>query len=197
MQIGAENKQKVIWASALGAVALLTIAYQMFSSPSAPVTAAQPTTTTAGKARKNVSRNGKERAPKPERLDPTLDLRLLAQTEQTKYTGSGRNIFVAQVDIPAPVAPAVIESTGPIGPPAPPPPPPPPPINLKFFGFANKPGEPKKVFLSQGDDVFIAVEGDIVDRRYKIVHIGPASIEVEDVLYNNRQNIPLTQNSPG
>jgi hypothetical protein len=142
-----------------------------------------------------TSRNGKEKTAQ-ERLDPTLDLRLLAQTEQTRYTGSGRNIFVAQVDIPAPVAPAVIENTGPIGPPAPPPPPPPPPINLKFFGFANKPGEPKKVFLSQGEDVFIAVEGDIVDRRYKVVHIGPASVEIEDVLYNNKQNIPLTQ-APG
>jgi hypothetical protein len=197
VQIGSDNKKKVVWASVLGGLALLLVAYQLFSGPSAPVTAAQPATTTvAGKAKKSISRNGKERPAAQERLDPTLDLRLLAQTEQTKYAGSGRNIFVAQVDIPAPVAPAVIESTGPIGPPAPPPPPPPPPINLKFFGFANKPGEPKKVFLSQGEDVFIAVEGDIVDRRYKVVHIGPASVEIEDVLYNNKQNIPLTQ-APG
>lgn len=197
MQVGSENNKKVIWASVLGAVAVLVIAYQMFSSPSAPVTAAQPPASTTSKVRKNVGRNGKERSAAPERLDPTLDLRLLAQTEQMKYTGSGRNIFVAQVDIPAPVAKVTTDDTGPIGPPAPPPPPPPPPITLKFFGFANKPGEPKKVFLSQGEDVFIAVEGDIVDRRYKIVHIGPASIEVEDVLYNNRQNIPLTQSAPG
>ena len=70
-------------------------------------------------------------------------------------------------------------------------PPPPPPINLKFFGFANKPGEAKKIFLSQGEDVFIAGEGDIVDRRYKILHITPVSVEVEDVLNNNRQSIPL------
>jgi len=197
VQIGSDNKKKVVWASVLGGLALLLVAYQLFSGPSAPVTAAQPATTTvAGKAKKSISRNGKERPAAQERLDPTLDLRLLAQTEQTKYAGSGRNIFVAQVDIPAPVAPAVIESTGPIGQPAPPPPPPPPPINLKFFGFANKPGEPKKVFLSQGEDVFIAVEGDIVDRRYKVVHIGPASVEIEDVLYNNKQNIPLTQ-APG
>lgn len=195
MQAGTDNRKKVLWASALGVVAVLVIAYELFSGPSAPVTAAQPTTTVAGKAKKSVGRNGKERVIQ-ERLDPTLDLRSLAQTELTKYTGSGRNIFVAQVDIPAPVAPAVVENAGPIGPPAPPPPPPPPPINLKFFGFANKPGEPKKVFLSQGEDVFIAVEGDIVDRRYKIIHIGPASVEVEDVLYNNKQNIPLTQ-APG
>src|SRR5436853_359153 len=73
--------------------------------------------------------------------------------------------------------------------------PPPPPIMLKFFGFANKPGEPKKVFLSQGEDVFIAGEGEIVDRRYRILRIitNPASVEVEDVLNNNRQTIPLTQ----
>jgi hypothetical protein len=198
VKVGSENRKKVIWASALGGVAVLLIAYQLFSSPGAPVTAAQPTTSVAGtKGRPRLGRGGKERPVADERLDPTLDLRLLAETEQTKYTGSGRNIFVAQPDvIPAPVAPAITTSDVPLGPPAPPPPPPPPPINLKFFGFANKPGEPRKAFLSQGDDVFIAVEGDIVDRRYKIIHIGPTSVEVEDVLYNNRQSIPLTQ-QPG
>jgi hypothetical protein len=196
VQIGTQNRNKVIWASVLGAVAVIMIGYELFSSPGAPVTAAQPTATTTAKARSRVGRGGKEHPATEERLDPTLDLRLLAETEQTKYTGSGRNIFVAQVEIPPVVAP-VITDVAPMGPPAPLPPPPPPPINLKFFGFANKPGEPKKVFLSQGDDVFIAVEGDIVDRRYKIIHISPTSVEVEDVLYNNRQSIPLTQNAPG
>ena len=199
MQIGSDNRKKVMWAAGLGGVALLLIAYQLFSSPGAPVTAAQPATTAAGtKGRTRIGRGGKEHVVKEERLDPTLDLRMLAETEQTKYTGSGRNIFVAQVEIPKPLASAVKpEDLTPVGPPAPPPPPPPPPINLKFFGFANKPGEPRKAFLSQGDDVFIAVEGDIVDRRYKVIHIGPTSVEVEDVLYNNRQSIPLTQNAPG
>jgi hypothetical protein len=51
--------------------------------------------------------------------------------------------------------------------------------------------------LSQGEDVFIAVEGDIVDRRYKVIHISPTAVEVEDVLYNNRQSIPLTQGPQG
>jgi hypothetical protein len=63
---------------------------------------------------------------------------------------------------------------------------------LKFFGFASRPGEPKKVFLSEGDEVFVAKEGDIVDRRYKIVQINNTSVMVEDVLNNNRQPIPLT-----
>ena len=70
---------------------------------------------------------------------------------------------------------------------------PPPPINLKFFGFASKPGEAKRIFLSQGEDVFIAGEGDIVNRRYRVLHISPAAVDIEDVLNNNRQSIPLTQ----
>jgi hypothetical protein len=41
--------------------------------------------------------------------------------------------------------------------------------------------------------VFIAKEGEIVDRRYKIVRISPNAVEILDVLSNNRQSIPLTQ----
>jgi hypothetical protein len=199
VQIGSENRKKVMWAAGLAVLAIFLIVYEFFGSSSAPVTAAQPTTT--GSSPRTVTRHmrgGKEKVISEPRLDPTLDLTLLAQTENTKYTGNGRNIFVAQAEpIPTPVASAVKIDTAPLTPPQPPPPPPPPPINLKFFGFANKPGEPKKAFLSQGEDVFIAVEGDIVDRRYKIIHIGPMSVEVEDVLYNNRQSIPLTQSPQG
>jgi len=61
-------------------------------------------------------------------------------------------------------------------------------------GFASKPGEVKKVFLKQAEDVFIAREGEIVDRRYKVMRISPIAVEIEDVLNNNRQSIPLTQN---
>lgn len=128
------------------------------------------------------------------RLDPTLDLTQLSKSEDIKYAGNGRNIFVAG-------SVAVIErpkATGATDRQAnnvytPPPVPPPPPINLKFFGFANQPGETKKVFLSQGEDIFIAAEGDIVDRRYRVLKISATSVDVEDVLNNHRQNLPLTQ----
>jgi hypothetical protein len=197
VQIGAENRKKVMWAGGLGVLALILVVYEFFGSSSAPVTAAQPSATATHSANIRRTRSGKDKVVEP-RLDPTLDLRLLAETENTKYTGNGRNIFVAQAEvIPQPIAPVVRADDVKLTPPTPPPPPPPPPIPLKFFGFANKPGEPKKVFLSSGEDVFIAVEGDIVDRRYKVIHIGPMSVEVEDVLYNNRQSIPLTQSPQG
>ena len=71
-----------------------------------------------------------------------------------------------------------------------------PPIPLKFFGFANKPGEPRKIFLSSatGEDVWVAGEGEIVDRRYKVVRISPNSVEMQDVVSSGpAQMIPLTQ----
>jgi hypothetical protein len=128
--------------------------------------------------------------------DPRLRLDLLKYSEDMKYDGNGRNIFEAKMEeIPKIVTPPDKKAQLPEPPPLPTGPPPPPPINLKFFGFANRPGEPKSVFLSQGEDVFIAREGEIVDRRYKLLHIQPNSVEVEDVLNNHRQTLPLTPSS--
>lgn len=127
------------------------------------------------------------------RLDPTLDLNLLSRSEEIKYAGNGRNIFVAgSVPIEKLKGNGTTDKQD-AGLRTPPPIQPPPPITLKFFGFANRPGETKKVFLSQGEDVFIAAEGDIVDRRYRVLHISPTAVDVEDVINNNRQSLPLTQ----
>ena len=195
MKLGAENRTKLIAAVALMALALILVARWMFSSggsspaeasPSASVaipSSAQPPARTRGRGRKinTASRS----------LDPSLRYDWLKASEDTKYQGKGRNIFRAQIDMPHPDRNGTTDHVK--LPPQPVLPPPPPPINLKFFGFASKPGEPKKIFLSQGEDVFIAGEGEMVDRRYKILRISPMSVEVEDVLNNNRQSIPLTQ----
>jgi hypothetical protein len=193
VQIGAENKTKVRVAMALGAAAALVLAYQFlgYSNPPSSHSPVRPVARQAPQAGRLGK--GKRTANLEERLDPTLDLKTLAATEDMKYSGTGRNIFVASVNIPTPVARVNTDKAPTPGPPVPTGPPPPPPIPLKFFGFASKPGEPKRIFLAQGEDVFIASEGDIVNRRYKVLHIGPTSVDIEDVLYNNRQSIPLTQ----
>jgi hypothetical protein len=189
LKLGTENRTKVIAVSVLGVVALLMLVRALSSpEPSAPKAGAP----VAGTTRPNMKRTASGKLVKitEPRLDPTLQLDLLAQSEQTKYAGNGRNIFANYVaPIPTP------KGNGTLDTPAftPPPPAPPPPITLKFFGFASKPGEPKRIFLSQGDDIFIAGEGDIIDRRYRILHISPSAVDVEDVLNNNHQSIPLTQ----
>jgi len=192
MQLGAESRNKTIAAISLMVLALIFISVRFFpDSPaaakySAPAVAPQPALRHNVASKSTAGR--KTGVSAASSLDPTLRYDWLKASEDTKYQGAGRNIFRAEVEIPKPVVP--VHVAAPVVPQGPPPPP---PINLKFFGFANKPGEPRKIFLSQGEDVFIAGEGDIVDRRYKILRITPVSVEVEDVLNNNRQSIPLTQ----
>jgi hypothetical protein len=197
VKLGLEDKKKATWAIALGAVALLAVAYEvlpMFMDSSTPSSSAQA----AAPAPRVTARPGTKGAKKPraENLDPTLRLDLLATIEQTQYRGSGRNIFVSQaeqVKIPEPKAPAETEEAK-SGGYTPPPVPQPPPIPLKFYGFASRAGEPKRIFLSLDQDVFVAGEGEIVNRRYKVIHISPNSVEIQDMVYSGPpQTLPLSQ----
>lgn len=201
MQLGFENKKKAMWATVLGALAIAVVAYQLI-----PMLVGPPTTpgSSAQAAAPAVPRVTARQGGKPgkkvhaESLDPTLRLDLLAVSENTTYEGSGRNIFVSQAEvvIPKPLAPGSPDAIKaeevqayhlPI-------PPPPTPIPLRFYGFASAPGEPKKIFLKLGDDVFVAGEGEIVDRRYKVIRISPNSVLIEDVVNSGPpQTIPLTQ----
>ncbi len=197
MKLGTENRKQLITLGVLGAIALFVVLHEFWPS-SAPEGAAPTQTSGAGTPHPATRRtaSGKIIPVIEPRLDPTLDLNLLAQSEEIKYAGNGRNIFVAGsvATIEPPKKNGTTDNQEQQAAIRPAPTiPPPPPINLKFFGFANKPGEPKRVFLAQGEDIFIAGEGEIVDRRYRVLRISPNAVEMEDVINSNRQSIPLTQ----
>jgi hypothetical protein len=127
-------------------------------------------------------------------LDPTLKMEAMLVTESLVYSGGGRNIFSASsapVDIPKPIAPVRTKVLAPGPPPPPPGPPPPPPIDLKFFGTATSAKGTRRAFLLHNDDVFLASDGDIVQRRYKVISVLANSVVVEDMTNNNRQTLPL------
>lgn len=179
MKLGAKNRKEVMIMAGLAVVAIVMFSRNVLDvGASAPAPSVEKNTTVKDQSAERSARNS---------LDPSLRMGLLKTAENTEYKGNGRNIFKSMPDIPTPVAPAIPPRIVTVIPK-----PAPPPITLKFYGFATGPG-PKKVFLSQGDDIFIAKEGDIVDRRYKVVHIGPNSVDIEDVLNNNTQPIPLTE----
>src|SRR5882672_12927647 len=128
------------------------------SATPATTASSQASSGGAGKPALRRTASGKFVKVSEPRLDPTLDLDLLRQNEQIKYAGTARNIFVAGSPVPHDDGATDHRKHKPEPPPVPVVPPPP-PIELKFFGFANKPGEPKKIFLSHGEDIFIASEG--------------------------------------
>jgi hypothetical protein len=187
VRVGAENRKELIAAIVLAVLAVVSVTYWVMSSP---------TTAATGTIAVSVTSNSTRPAPRttvnPDTIDPTLRLDILRASESIAYSGHGRDIFTESIDIPKPIA-HVVTNPGPAQPVCPGDPRcPPPPINLKFYGFANKPGEPKRVFLQEGENIFIAGEGEVVDRRYKIVHIGVNSVDIQDLLNNNTQTIPLT-----
>jgi hypothetical protein len=188
VNLGTENKNKVIAVGALVVLAVIIVVWELW--PASTTSASMPVAPITHPAQ---AASGKKGAQALSTIDPTLRTDLLKDSEGTKYEGNGKNIFVAGMEqIPQPIAPPTIpqpqpQTVVPQGPP------PPPPIPLKFYGFASQNGGQKKVFLAENDDIFIAAEGDIVDRRYKVIHIYPMAVEIEDVLNNNRQQIPLTQ----
>lgn len=204
MKLGTENRKQTIVAIVLGVLFLAIAGYEVMntfstnaSSTNTSVTSiAEPTPAKVphtGRHGAGLAAGKKTR--EAQDLDPTLHLQQLAATEQIKYEGSGRNIFVAQAeDIPTPLGPGVTDKGNEPAPWQPPAVAQAPPIPLKFFGFASHPGEPKKIFLSKGDDVFVAGEGEIVDRRYKVLRISPNSVEMQDLVGSGApQTLPLSQ----
>ena len=197
MKIGIENRTKTIIALALLIVAVILVMRAFHGgeedsspAPTPAVSASRLAPDSAtGQAAPGATRTARKPPPLlAQTLDPTLRFDLLKSSEDVAYKGTGRDIFRSQAEeppIPKPLPPEI--HPGAVTPP------PPPPIPLKFYGFASRKDGNKRIFLSKGEDIFVAKEGDIVDRRYKIVHIGTNSVEVQDVLTNYPpQTLPLS-----
>ncbi len=142
----------------------------------------------------------------PSRIDPTLKLGLLAKLREVGMDGGSRSLFdFASTPAPAkteiakvkPIIPGQSNERAFVGPiqekeKPKPPEPPPPPIPLKFYGFTNpvRAGV-KRAFFLEGEDIFVAGEGEVIKNRYKVVRIGVNSAVVEDTSSKHQQTLPL------
>jgi len=83
--------------------------------------------------------------------------------------------------LPAPVAAAPVVAAGP------------PPIPLKFIGVMTpRRGGPRVAMLADGRGVYSGSEGDIIEGRYRIVRIGPDSVDMTYLDGSGRRTIPLS-----
>ena len=183
------------WKFILVAALLLAAAWVAKRSLTAPPTTmvarVQPPTTAENGNASRGKQGKRGDAANLADVDPTLRLDLLDAARSVEYRGASRNIFEVYTPPPPPAPPP---------PPTPPPvapqpvTPPPPSIPLKFYGFAQPAGSNiKQVFLTNGDEIIIANEGDVVARYYKVGRIGVSSLELEDTRTKTAQTIPLAQ----
>src|SRR5215470_13485882 len=87
-----------------------------------------------------------------------------------EYKGTGRNPFDA----------------------TPPPPPPVAELPLKYYGYGTVPnGTARRAYLTDGDEIYVVAEGETLLGRYRILKIGNATLEFEDVTSHiqGRKNI--------
>jgi hypothetical protein len=118
--------------------------------------------------------------------NPQLHWEELGAAQKAEYKSlTGRNPFslVAPPPVPSIQQASVSEPRRFVGPQLEPPPPPPKlPPNMKFFGYGTIPsGTSRRAFLTDGEDVFIVAEGDVLLNRFRIVKVGNASLEFEEV----------------
>ena len=203
MQIGTQERGKLIALLALAAICAFFVYRNFFLSEEPRVPASLSAESNAlsdadsvpdSRRTSSPSRDGTLSQQQLAALDPTLRVDLLERSKHVKYAGESRNIFQFYTP-PPPSAPAtapLIES------PVPARPSPSAPqalsIPLKFYGVASRPGTShKKAFLTDGEEIFIGVEGDMIAKRYKIIQIRVNSIEMEDSQDSRRQQLPLIE----
>jgi len=225
MKVGAERK-KMVFLGVLAVVAVYLLYTNLFSTPSTaartrgslqPVPEAMPlpgVTRPGGTSRTRTARTSSEFRPSfktkdldVSAIDPKLRLDLLAKVQAVEMGAAQRNLFQfgaappIAVKEPAkivPLTPAQIAQQQALQNPGPPQPPPPPPITLKYYGYAaQRVDGRKRAFFLDGDDIFVAAEGELIKRRYKVVRIGVSSVEVEDTQFNHTQPLPLAEEAPG
>ena len=156
--------------------------------------------------------DGSEEPLDPMTVDPTLRVELLAMVRGVEFNGVERNIFRFGQRKPKPIAGPTAEELAladqrrkemelkDAAPPAPKPKATPakpkaPPIKWKYYGFANSATDTRKraFLLGEEEEVFVATEGDIFKKRYRIVRIGVNSIVIEDMQFKDEQTLPLQE----
>jgi hypothetical protein len=186
---GVQNRPKLIIATVLTTLALLLAGHSILQLDAPSELASRDAAKVTSKQTADAESPRKRTAENRGAFDPTLNSAQLLAAEGKLYEGTGRNIFSTSVESratqnPPQRRPSPPDRTPTIAKPE---------FVLKFFGFATTANSPRTIFLSIGNDIFVGAEGDIVDRRYRIVRIAPEFVDVKDLLDDSPHAIAIQQ----
>jgi hypothetical protein len=67
-------------------------------------------------------------------------------------------------------------------------------FNYKFYGMVIDPKTQKKrAFFTNGEDVFILSEGEILQNKFRLLRFGNTNADVEEISSGRRKTVPLEQ----
>lgn len=127
--------------------------------------------------------------------EPQLRLDLLQRIRKLQYSGVHRNIFLATPPpLPVPAGQKAAKPAEVFVGPRLPPPPPPLQVPAEFFGYASEQASGRRIaFFTSGDDVLVVAEGDTFLNRFRLVHIGNDSADVEEIASGRHALVPMVQ----
>lgn len=214
MTLNRQQKQFIVLGSLL--VVLAFTLYQLListgTSPGGPLPPAS-TAAQAGQAldlkdiylKRNSRRTGGRKEVSLQEVDPSLHLERLTEFDPGEPLNA-RNMFSVGVppseqsitarnpgrNSPAPSDGGGMGAASPNPVPTRPAGPAPVIINLKFYGTKFDLAQKKRQgFFADGDEVYLASEGDLVANRYRVIRVGDSSAEVEEVSSKTRRQISL------
>jgi len=122
--------------------------------------------------------------------EPQLRLDLLDNLKKLEYSGAHRDIFSA---VPPPPEPTAEELANRRMYPTVPRPPPEPPLAVpaQFFGYASSKSGRRVGFFTSGDDVLVVPEGDSFLSRFRLIHIGVDSADVQEISTGRHATMPM------
>jgi hypothetical protein len=114
--------------------------------------------------------------------NPQLHNSAVDRARKTEYKSAGRNIFSRELPPPPVKEPGKKVRPEPQLPPPPPPPPTVSPLPVKFYGFGTVPnGTVRLAFFTNGEDIYVVAEGELLLNRFRILRIGNTNLEYEEV----------------
>ena len=127
--------------------------------------------------------------------DPTLRLDLLDRVRKLVYKGTHRNIFSASLP-PKPQPAPVVQPPGPVS--QEPSGPPPLQVPYRFYGYKEDLRTGRRMaFFTDGDNVYIAGEGDTIRNQFRVLRIGSQSCDVEEISSGRRATLQLEPSPQG
>ncbi len=128
--------------------------------------------------------------------DPALRVDLLARIQNEHYNGQHRNIFSEE---PLPPPPEVVAQQKVLDAQRAATPPPPPPLTIPatFYGIVTDPatGQSRACF-SNTDNVYILPVGGILLHQFRVMKIGPNSVDLQEVSSGRSTTLTLPDTTP-
>lgn len=125
--------------------------------------------------------------------NPQIRMDKIARIRAAKYSGTRRNIFSLA---PPPLPPRPIAKPAPVADPVPVAPPPL-VLPVKFFGYAaDAHGNHRRACFTNGDEVIIVEEGDMLLGKYRVLRITSTMLDFEEISSGRRANAAIEQQGP-